>query len=141
MQAVYTRNYPLYALPYYKVLHLANTVSTIYSLPFIPAKTLMQQYSTKSPMPIIMENEKGRIWVDKYYIAIQMTDGIVRYVYLTRHHIQEEYQSYLFARRTRRNRVYLPDTIKKEFQSATSKMNRKNKNYYVFEKWILKETK
>ena len=141
MQAVSMRNNPLYVLPYYKILHLANTVSTIYRLPFIPAKKLMQQYSTKSPMPIILENEKGRIWVDKYYIAIQMTDGIVRYVYLTRHHIQEEYQSYLLARHTRRNRVYLPDAIKKEFQSATRKMYRENKNHHVFEKWILKETK
>ena len=141
MQAVSMRNNPLYALPYYKVLHLANTVSTIYSLPFIPAKTLMQQYSTKNPMPIILENEMGRIWVDKYYIAFQMTDGIVRYVYLTSHHVQEEYQSYLLARHIRRNRVYLPDTIKKEFQSATRKMNRENINHYVFENWILKETK
>ena len=46
-------------------------------------------YAQATPVPITLENENGQLWVDKYYLAYRLLDGVTHYVYLSRTHIRE----------------------------------------------------
>ena len=63
--------------------------------------TVYNMFRSAFPLPIIVENDRARIWIDRYYIAHCMEDGEVRYVYLARRHISEETAAYRNAARNR----------------------------------------
>ena len=70
--------------------------------------TVYNMFRSAFPLPIIVENDRVRIWIDRYYIAHCMEDGEVRYVYLARRHISEETASYRNAARNRDGNYRLP---------------------------------
>ena len=54
-------------------------------------KRLYRMLKRKIPIPQIYQGADYRLWVDRYYIAVQcLTDESVCYVYLTRIHIRSE---------------------------------------------------
>ena len=54
-------------------------------------KRLCRMLKRRIPIPQIYQGADYRLWVDRYYIAIQrLVDESVRYVYLTRIHIRSE---------------------------------------------------
>ena len=54
-------------------------------------KRLYRMLKRRIPIPQIYQGADYRLWVDRYYIAVQCrVDESVRYVYLTRIHIRSE---------------------------------------------------
>ena len=54
-------------------------------------KRLHRMLKRRIPIPQIYQGADYRLWVDRYYIAVQrLADESVRYVYLTRIHIRSE---------------------------------------------------
>ena len=54
-------------------------------------KRLYRMLKRRIPIPQIYQGVDYRLWVDRYYIAVQrLADESIRYVYLTRIHIRSE---------------------------------------------------
>ena len=54
-------------------------------------KKMHRMLKRRIPIPQIYQGADYRLWVDRYYIAVQfLADESVRYVYLTRIHIRSE---------------------------------------------------
>lgn len=101
------------------VLAIARAVAVKYDLKLPDAQEFYRQYDARIPMPLMTDNGNGVLWVDRYYVAYQL-DGSrkVQYVYITRHHIQEEAASYRHAAAEKGNGVKLPGHIGRQFRSA-----------------------
>ena len=123
-----------FALPCNTILTLAEKAAAGHGLPAVPAVMFRRQYDMQIPLPIILENENGRMWLDKHYVAVQLRGGDIQYLYVTRQHIHEEYHGYQVARLMRKIKVYVPQEIRQAFTAATRKMNAARKNNWVFEK-------
>ncbi len=78
-----------------------------------------------------MENDTGTLWVDRYYIAYQLGDGDIHYVYLTKHHIREEIISYQTASKERGIKVELSVDIRKQFARALKWMAGSAKDIWI----------
>lgn len=76
------------------IQRLAEYVAAEYGLPRVDRKRLRRIYAQATPIPITLENENGQLWVDKYYLAYRLLDGVTHYVYLSQTHIREEYRNY-----------------------------------------------
>ncbi len=99
----------------------------------IPApKDILRQMNLKIPQPILAENSRCQLWIDKFYIAYSGCDEkIIHYVYLTKEHICEEFESYKTARKQRRRRVYLPVIVNNTFTAALKNMRDTGQDYYL----------
>ena len=70
------------------------------------------------PLPIIVENDRVRIWIDRYYIAHCMEDGEVT-------------ASYRNAARNRDGNYRLPAEIGAQFKKAKKFMRSEQSNIWV----------
>lgn len=52
---------------------------------------------TDTPLPVVIDRGKYRIWIDKYYMAYQKYNGRVRYLYATAAHVREELTGWKLA--------------------------------------------
>ena len=93
--------------------------------------TVYNMFRSAFPLPIIVENGRVRIWIDRYYIAHCMEDGEVRYVYLARRHISEETASFRNAARNRDGNYRLPAEIGAQFKKAKKFMRSEHSNIWV----------
>lgn len=90
------------------IQRLAEYVAAEYGLPRVDRKHVRRMYAQATPIPISLENENGQLWVDKYYLAYRLPDGVTHYVYLSRTHIREEYRNYQAAAASREQRFAMP---------------------------------
>ena len=90
------------------IQRLAEYVAAEYGLPRVDRKHVRRMYAQATPIPITLENENGQLWVDKYYLAYRLLDGVTHYVYLSRTHIREEYRNYQAAAASRDQRFAMP---------------------------------
>ena len=109
-------------LPSLGVYRLARKVAERYGLSWVDYGRVQKQYRARYGLPVVVENDKGTIWIDRYYIAYQLADGDVCYVYITKYHIREEIGSYRAASEARNIKVDLPTDIKRQFARALKRM-------------------
>ena len=87
-------------------------------MPRVDRKHVRRMYAQATPIPITLENENGQLWVDKYYLAYRLLDGVTHYVYLSRTHIREEYRNYQAAAASRDQRFAMPMEYQRIFHKA-----------------------
>lgn len=110
-------------LPQHMLLQLANTIANRYGFRRVLPGELSWLYSnTKIPLPIVLRNRDGTLWVDRYYMALQLGDGDVRYIYLTEQHIREEMFSYRTLKNCHDDPAELPRDIAAQFRLALRRM-------------------
>ena len=110
-------------LPQHMLLQLANAMAGRYGFRHIESRELAAMYSkTKVPLPIMLRNRGGTLWVDRYYVAIQHDDDDVRYVFLAEAHIHEEIYNYQVLKKCRENPPALPREIAEQFRYALRRM-------------------
>ncbi len=118
-------------LPIHMVLQLANAACEKYKFPKLIGAELNAMYTTKKIVPpVIRRTETGTLWVDKWYVALQIGDDDVKYLYLTRHHINEEVASYRRVKKLRDNAPSLPADIMEQFRAAYNCM--KTTEQYIY---------
>lgn len=114
------------------LLQLANTIANRYGFRRVLPRELSLLYSnTKIPMPIMVRNRDGTLWIDRYYMAQQLGDGDVHYVYLTEQHIREEMFSYRMLKSCREDPAVLPRDIAAQFRLALRRMHASMVPIYV----------
>lgn len=84
------------------------------------------------PQQTVVDNGEYKLWIDKFYIAYSRHDeDDIHYVYITKQHIYEEYDSFKKAREYRKTKLYLPKRIRQIFNSALCRMRASGLDYCV----------
>ena len=122
-------------LPFRKLWELACAVAEAHGLSMPSSQRLRLRCTDKEPIPTVIVNEYGTLWIDREYVAYALTDEIVRYVYATRAHAKAEIASYAILRKgpqKRDNPPKLPTEILNQFRTALRMMNLRNSRFYLF---------
>ena len=128
-------------LPFRRLWALAQAFARQYALDLPPLPLARYRFSDSEPIPVVTTNGNGSLWIDREYVAYALPDGLVHYVYATRHHIYEELYGYSALRRWRKNPPELPREIMCQFRAMLRAMNLNGADYYVSEEWTLPEEK
>jgi hypothetical protein len=101
----------------------------------LPAKEkLIKDFSQENPLPVVISASGYTLWLDRYYIAYSRAEkGTIRYVYVSRTHILEEYRNFQDMK-VRGVDESLPPEIGSAFKAAETEMHRTGKEFYVFPK-------
>ncbi len=86
-------------------------------------RRLMDMYFSPVPQPIVLRMGGARVWIDKYYAAYMLSDGLIRYVYVSRHHIAEEREGLSAVRAERKLLLRLPAEVEHCFAVAQKRMD------------------
>ena len=128
-----------YVLPLNSLLLIATGTALKFGLPRIPDRMIQQRYKASADSivtTIMVQNNTGTLWVDKYYVAYQLDAGPVRYTYISRGHIFEERASYQHARQIRGNPdIRLPQEIEDAFSAADNFIKDKKTKCWVANPW------
>ena len=112
------------ALSIREILVTANDVADRHGLCRPSLLRMLKEFNGKYPLPMVLKNGNGTLWVDRYYAAYRLSGQTdVRYVYITKYHILEEVYSYKAASKLRHIQVKLPGDIQKQFAYALKHMN------------------
>lgn len=106
-----------------QVYTLAKAVAEKYGLRKPDYAVLRKEMFGKYPQPVILDNNNGRLWIDRFYTACQL-DGCaeVKYVYVTKHHILEEKSAYRVSAKRGDAKHTMPDEIARQFRIISKKM-------------------
>ncbi len=125
-----TKREPL-ALSCRRIMILADVVALRYGLKKVERRDVRWMYDSRVPMPVITRCAEGDLWVDKYYIAYKLMDNVVRYAYLTRHHIHEEMTSFAEVAKARGKVNRIAPDIRSAFDKAYLHMEGNRKNIWI----------
>lgn len=93
---------------------------------------LREKMSLTVPQPVILSNSKYQLWIDRYYIAYsEIDEDSIMYVYLSKHHINEEIHNFIIAAKKWNVKASLPDSICVPFTKALKYMNSSNTDYFI----------
>ena len=112
---------------------LGNELCRRFDLKKPKMSRIMEMYFSPVPEPIIVSGREARVWIDKYYAAFRPRDGCVRYVYLSRRHIEEETEGVRELQAERGLNWHLPAEIESAFQEALRLMRQRGTAYIVQE--------
>lgn len=114
------------------VFTIAMHIAVKHQLPRPDYPELVKKMRGKYPQPMVLENDYGRLWVDKHYVAFQLcSQADVRYEYVTAFHIAEETASYRAAAKARGMKISLPEDIARQFKSAARHMRDTGTRYWT----------
>jgi len=116
-----------------RIIKIANYLSDILGLGRVNENAVRRNYYSQYGVPEVVENLRGMLWVDKYYVAYCMkADGELHYVYLTWHHILEERKSYrMAAGHPGEKKPVLPVDIEEQFMTRQAYMKDNNTVIWV----------
>ena len=120
------------------IQRLAEYVAAEYGLPRVDRKHVRRMYAQATPIPITLENEHGQLWVDKYYLAYRLLDGVTHYVYLSRTHIREEYRNYHAAAASRDQHFAMPVEYQRIFHKTGFSMFLAGHQIWIEKKFLEK---
>ena len=120
------------------IQRLAEYVAAEYGLPRVDRKHVRRMYAQATPIPITLENEKGQLWVDKYYLAYRLPDGVTHYVYLSRTHIREEYRNYKATAASRDQHFAMPVEYQRIFHKTGFSMFLAGHQIWIEKKFLEK---
>ena len=67
-----------------EVYRIAREVAAKHRLRTPDYSKMISEMSGKFPQPVVLANDNGVLWLDKYYVAFQLSgQADVRYVYIT----------------------------------------------------------
>ena len=121
-----------------QIQRLAEYVAAEYGLPRVDRALVRRMYAQATPIPISLENEKGQLWVDKYYLAYRLPDGVTHYVYLSRTHIREEYCNYKAAAASRDQHFAMPVEYQRIFHKTGFSMFLAGHQIWIEKKFLEK---
>lgn len=84
-----------------QILRIAEYIARQYDIPSVDRVQFRREYNETVSQPMQCERDGRKMWVDKYYLAYMLEDGVVRYVYNTLCHIREEHRNWRDAGRAR----------------------------------------
>ena len=126
------------------VYNIAKAVAEKYHLRKPDYTVFRSEMFGKFPLPVILDNSSGRLWVDRFYVAYQLDGSAeVRYVYAAKHHIFEERSAYRAAAKRHEGKCVMPKEIDRQFRIIHRKMiasgsqvwvNRDEISQYVYTK-------
>lgn len=115
---------------------LMNNTISVFGFDKIKESVLKKRFEYAEfgiPIPIILENDKVTVWLDRDYIAYSVpTEKVVHYRYITMDHIEEEI-----------DQIDNP-IISEEFRSAIEYFKNTGKSYLVNKmdkNWIVNDSK
>ena len=120
------------------IQRLAEYVAAEYGLPRVDRALVRRMYAQDTPIPISLENEKGQLWVDKYYLAYRLLDGVTHYVYLSWTHIREEYRNYQAAAASRDQHFAMPVEYQRIFHKTGFSMFLAGHQIWIEKKFLEK---
>ena len=120
------------------IQRLAEYVAAEYGLPRVDRALVRRMYAQDTPIPISLENEKGQLWVDKYYLAYRLLDGVTHYVYLSQTHIREEYRNYQAAAASRDQHFAMPVEYQRIFHKTGFSMFLAGHQIWIEKKFLEK---
>ena len=121
-----------------QIQRLAEYVAAEYGLPRVDRALVRRMYAQATPIPISLENEKGQLWVDKYYLAYRLLDGVTHYVYLSRTHIREEYRNYKATAASRDQHFAMPVEYQRIFHKTGFSMFLAGHQIWIEKKFLEK---
>ena len=93
---------------------------------------MISEMSGKFPQPVVLANDNGVLWLDRYYVAFQLSGQTdVRYVYITGDHVNEEIASYRAASRARGRNINLPEDVAAQFKRAKRHMRNAGARFWI----------
>ena len=107
-------------------------------MPRVDRALVRRMYAQATPIPISLENEKGQLWVDKYYLAYRLPDGVTHYVYLSRTHIREEYRNYKATAASRDQHFAMPVEYQRIFHKTGFSMFLAGHQIWIEKKFLEK---
>lgn len=92
--------------------------------------TLIQQRMHKR-LPTILEHDGSRLWIDRYYIALEDDSSGFRYLYLTRWHAEETLRDHRGLLRMRQTPVLDSKTLAL-YDAALNSMRVERRGYITY---------
>lgn len=115
-----------------EVYNIAGGIAAKYRLPRPDYSEMISEICGNHPQPLVLTNANGTLWLDKYYVACQLSSWTdVRYVYITSRHINEENASYRVASGARGQHIRLPEDIAAQFKLAKRHMNDTGARFWI----------
>ena len=112
-----------------EVVHLA--VSICQRLGFCPCNATLIQQRMRKRLPTILEHNGSRLWIDRYYIALEDDSSGFRYLYLTRWHAEETLRDHRGLLRMRQTSVLDSQTLAM-FDAALNSMRVERRGYITY---------
>lgn len=117
-----------------EVITIAEKLSSELGFRMPDREKLLKTISQEYPIPVIIHDSGYRVWLDRYYIAYIPPDkSCVRYVYISKAHIMEEYKNYQ-EMKLRGFGDCFPPEIGRAFRVAESEMTKTGTDFCVFPK-------
>ena len=113
-----------------EVVRLA--VSICKRLGFSPCNATLIQRRMRKRLPTILEHDGSRLWVDRYYIALEDDSSGFRYLYLTRWHAEETLRDHRGLLRMRQTSVLNSQTLAM-FDAALNSMRVERRGYITYQ--------
>ncbi len=105
-----------------QILRIADYVADQFDLPRVDHSKFRREYGEAFPQPFHCKRGKRVMWVDKYYVAYALDDGVLHYVYNTRVHICEEHRNWLVTSKERGQEVSIPAPVLRCFRKSGYEM-------------------
>jgi hypothetical protein len=125
------RGWQYRGLPLSELLNLATELALRLGIHIPGAEQLRKALTEREAVPQIYTNRRYRLWIDRYYIAVDDLDtNRVQYVYLTRAHIRAELRTDFQARKAGRQRLLDAPTLS-QYHTALAEINAAHRAYVV----------
>jgi hypothetical protein len=125
------RGWQYRGLPLSKLLNLAAELALRLDMHIPSSEQLRKKLTEREAVPQIYTNRRYRLWIDRYYIAVDDLDtNRVQYVYLTRAHIRAELRTDSQARKAGRQRLLDAATLS-QYHAALAEINAAHRAYVV----------
>jgi len=119
-----------------QIKKIADFISELYDIPYVDGVLFRREYESKTPMPLKVEKDDRAMWVDRYYVAYSLEDGVLHYVYNTRYHIIEEHKNWMEAARERNQPVWMPKDLLNIFYRSGYEMFLADHTCWVDKKFL-----
>lgn len=115
-------------LPIENIIAIAKRVAGQLGITMPHEAVLMNKLNMQNPYPLVVKSNLFTLWIDRYYIAYSHDDETeIHYVYVSQHHIKEEWESYLGAD----GASLLPGHIEEQFKFALERMETHEQKYWI----------
>lgn len=118
-------------LPIHLLMSMANAACDKYGFARVLPKEMQKLYCARVTPCVMRVNSESLLWIDPEYIALQIGDGDVTYLYLSMNHILEERNGYKQASRERNTVIPIPKGIREQFERAERLMKYTCRNIYL----------
>ena len=112
-----------------EVVRLA--VSICKRLGFCPCNATLIQQRMRKRLPTILEHNGSRLWIDRYYSALEDDSSGFRYLYLTRWHAEETLRDHRGLLRMRQTSVLDSQTLAM-YDAALNSMRVERRGYITY---------